>query len=140
MNENYIEAKIKPRVSNDLNILIVEETPSTVSRTMSLLKARHKQNGGRLTWIDFDKILQSQGISTDMEEMDEIFIHCQREGIELVDEEADLDDVTTENVDTDLPVETVAIEGEDSLIWAIANQARTIRIPVHMVESINKLI
>ena len=78
------------------------------ARIMSLLTLRCKQTGGKLTWGDLDKILQNQGVENDTEEIDEILSLCEREGIELVNEENDLDDVdtTTENINTESSPET----------------------------------
>ncbi len=58
----------------------------------SLLKLKSKQTGGKLTWDDLEKIIESQGVSTENDEIDEIFSICQREGIEIIDEET-FDDV-----------------------------------------------
>ena len=67
-----------------------------------------------MTWADLEKILQSQGISTDTDEIDEVLIICQREGIDIIDEENELDDVgvPVENVDGDLSGESSALEQE----------------------------
>ncbi|MBR4153430.1 MAG: RNA polymerase sigma factor RpoD [Selenomonadaceae bacterium] len=111
-----------------------------MAKTISLLTLRCKQTGGKLTWNDFDKILQSQGIATDTDEMDEVFIVCEREGIEIINEENDLEDVenTTETVDSDLNVETTSPEQED-LINQIENvenpaeeETESIKAPVEV--------
>ena len=96
-----------------------ESTPkpagNRMSRIISLLTLRCKQTGGKLSWGDLDKILQNQGVENDTEEIDEILSICEREGIELVNEDNDLDDVDTteEVVDSDLPNENSSSEQED---------------------------
>ena len=110
------------------------------ARIMSLLTLRCKQTGGKLTWGDLDKILQNQGVENDTEEIDEILSLCEREGIELVNEENDLDDVdtTTENINTESSPETSPLELDDSLnqIEVAENpaedEAATVKTPVEI--------
>ena len=87
------------------------------SKIISLLTLRCKQTGGKLTWGDLDKILQNQGVENDTEEIDEILSICEREGIEIINEDNDLDDVDTtgEAVDADLSSETLPAEQDDLL-------------------------
>ena len=114
-SKKHNSAHKKSEIQFEENTADSRNAKGRVAKTISLLTLRRKQTGGKLTWGDFDKILQSQGIATDTEEMDEIFILCQREGIEFIDEENEIDDVTVENVDTDLPVETSSLEQDESL-------------------------
>ena len=114
-DKKHNSAHKKSEIQPEENMVDSKNAKSRVAKTISLLMLRRKQTGGKLTWGDFDKILQSQGIATDTEEMDEIFILCQREGIEFVDEENEIDDVTVETVDTGLPVETSSLEQDESL-------------------------
>ena len=110
------------------------------SKIISLLTLRCKQTGGKLSWGDLDKILQNQGVENDTEEIDEILSICEREGIELVNEDNDLDDVgtTTENVDTELSPENSPMESDDSLNQIEAtespteDEAETIKTPVEI--------
>ena len=108
------DTEIEEPESSEENTADSKNPKGRVAKTISLLKARYKQSGGKLTWSDIDKILQGQGI-TDADEMDEIFTICQHEGIEAVDEENEIDDVTTESIDNDLRVETSSLEQDDSL-------------------------
>ena len=114
-DKKHNSAHKKSEIQPEENMVDSKNAKSRVAKTISLLMLRRKQTSGKLTWGDFDKILQSQGIATDTEEMDEIFILCQREGIEFVDEENEIDDVTVETVDTGLPVETSSLEQDESL-------------------------
>ena len=58
-----------------------------MEKTMSLLKLRSKQTGGKLTWGDLEKILQSQDVENDTEEIDAILSFCEREGIYIINED-----------------------------------------------------
>ncbi|MBQ7723388.1 MAG: RNA polymerase sigma factor RpoD [Selenomonadaceae bacterium] len=70
---------------------------------VSVLKERAKQTGGKLTWGDLDKIIQSFGLENDADEIDEILSLCEREGIEIINDENEIEvDDTGENVDGDL--------------------------------------
>ena len=94
-----------------------ETTKAGKSRTQKLISVlieKRKQNGGKLTWGDLDKILESQGIVNDAEEIDEILSLCQQKDIEITDEDTDMDVVDEtgdEAVDADLAAEAVAIDG-----------------------------
>ena len=89
-----------------------DKTP--MEQTITLLIRKSKQTGRKLTWADLEKILQSQGLATDTDEIDEILIICQREGIEIIDEENDIDDVeaAVESGDADLTGENSPLEQE----------------------------
>jgi len=92
-----------------------DATKNVKGRTQKLIAVlieKRKQNGGKLTWGDVDKILESQGVETsDAEEIDEILSACQQEGIEFVDDD-NLDVVDTgDAVDSDLAGEPVSIDG-----------------------------
>ena len=72
-------------------------------KIVSVLKERAKQTGGKLTWGDLDKIIQSFGLENDADEIDEILSLCEREGIEIINDENEIEvDDTGENVDGDL--------------------------------------
>ncbi len=106
-----------------------------MEQTILLLTKKSKQAGGKLTWADLEKILQSQGIATDADEIDEVLSSLQREGIEIVEEENDLDDVTaTENVDAELTGESSTLEQEFSPIEPPENptedDSESIKTPV----------
>jgi len=116
------------------------DAKSHMPQILSLITRKSKQSGGKLTWADLEKILQSQGISTDTDEIDEVLIVCQREGIEIIDEENEIEDVETavENVDIDLSGETSPLEPEQELnpIETVENQveddAETTKTPVEI--------
>lgn len=142
VNKKDNSAKKNPETNSteDNADLTQKAARGRMAKTISLLTLRCKQTGGKLTWNDFDKILQSQGIATDTDEMDEVFIVCEREGIEIINEENDLEDVenTTETVDSDLNVETTSPEQED-LINQIENvenpaeeETESIKAPVEV--------
>ncbi len=97
--------------------LMQKTARSRTSKIISLLTLRCKQTGGKLTWGDLDKILQNQGVENDTEEIDEILSICEREGIEIINEDNDLDDVSAANDtgDADLPNETLSTEQDDLL-------------------------
>ena len=80
-----------------------------------------KTNDGKLTFSDLERIMQSAGIENDVEQIEEILSICEREGIEIINEDADLDDLETvddaetaddaETVDdAEVAVETVEID------------------------------
>ena len=54
-----------------------------MSKIISLLKTRSNQTEGKLTWEDFEKILENQGI-TDEKMIEEISKRCQHENIEIL--------------------------------------------------------
>jgi len=116
-NKKNHSAHKKSEVQSEENTadLMQKNSKSRLAKTFSLLTLRCKQTGGKLTWGDFDKILQSQGIATDTDEMDEIFILCQRDGIEIIDEENEIDDVTVESVDAELSGEGTSLEQAETL-------------------------
>ena len=91
------------------------------SKIISLLTLRCKQTGGKLTWGDLEKILQNQGVENDAEEIDEILSICEREGIEIVNEDTVLDDVDTTAETVDLVSETLPVEQDDLLNVAEAS-------------------
>ena len=97
--------------------LMQKTARSRTSKIISLLTLRCKQTGGKLTWGDLDKILQNQGVENDTEEIDEILSICEREGIEIINEDNDFDDVSAANDagDADLPNETLSTEQDDLL-------------------------
>ena len=89
-----------------------------MSKIVSTLKEKSKKTGGKLTWSDLDTITQSFGLETDADEIDEILSVCEREGIEISNEDSDLDDVgvAVDNVvDVELAGETPLAEQDDAL-------------------------
>ena len=95
---------------------------SRTSKIISLLTLRCKQTGGKLTWGDLEKILQNQGVENDADEIDEILSICEREGIEIVNEDNVLDDVDTTSETVDLNSETLPAEQDDLLNAAEASE------------------
>ena len=95
-------------------------------KIVSTLLEKGKQNNGKLTWSDLDRIIQSLGITNDTDEIEEILSICEREGIKIVDEEDNdsvyADDVA-ENPEAGLSLETVvSIEQEDALSVADSSE------------------
>ena len=84
-------------------------------KIISVLTERAKQTGGKLTWGDLDRIIQSFGVENDTDEIEEILSMCEREGIAIIDEDTSLEDISDDTVDTDLPAEEVVLESEDTL-------------------------
>lgn len=60
------------------------------SQIVSILTEKAKQTDGKLTWSKLDSILQSLGVENDTDEIDEILSICEREGIEITDEDTPL--------------------------------------------------
>ncbi|MBR1805024.1 MAG: hypothetical protein IJ774_01410, partial [Selenomonadaceae bacterium] len=75
------------QLTNERLAPVVDEAePSSVTRTNKIVEClldKQKQNGGRLTFGDFDKILKRHGIANDADEIDEILSVCQQAGIEF---------------------------------------------------------
>lgn len=87
------------------------------SKVSAFLVERSRQNGGRLTFGDLERIMQTLGMANDADEIEEIFSICEREGIEITNEDTDLDDVeaATESDDGVLSPEAATLEQDDSL-------------------------
>ena len=83
-------------------------------KIITALTERAKQTGGKLTWSDLDRIIQSFGVENDTEEIEDILSMCEREGIAIIDEDTSLEDMA-DNVDADLAVEDTSLEREDTL-------------------------
>ena len=98
-----------------------EETLKTAKgrppKIVTLLVDKSRQNGNKLTFGDLERIMQGAGIANDVEEIEEILSICEREGIEIINEDTDLDDVeaAAESVDGVLSPESVNLEQDDSL-------------------------
>ena len=87
-------------------------------KIVSVLIEKGKQNGGKLTWGDLDKIIQSLGVPNDTDEIEEILSICEREGIKITDEEdaeTDFVDDAGESPESALALETTPIEQDDSI-------------------------
>lgn len=113
---NSVQKKSEPVTNNhaeDAN----KSTQNHPPKISTFLIERSRQNGGKLTFGDVDQIMQTFGIASDAEEIEEIFSICEREGIEIVNDDAELDAVeaASENVEGDLTSETVVLEGDDAL-------------------------
>ena len=87
------------------------------AKISAFLIERSRQNGGRLTFGDLERIMQTLGMANDADEIEEIFSICEREGIEITNEDADLDEVEAEaeSVDGVLSPEAGALGQDDSL-------------------------
>lgn len=84
-------------------------------RVVTVLIEKSRQNGGKLTFGDLERIMHSFGMENDAEEIEEIFSICEREGIEITNEDTDLDEVeaSVETADEDLSGENVSLDQED---------------------------
>ncbi len=102
------------KISEDNADSTSKPTQGRIAKIMSLLTLKYKQTGGKLTWSDLEKILQSQGVENDTEEIDEILGLCEHKGIEIVNEDNDLEEVerAVESVDVDLNVDTSSEQDE----------------------------
>lgn len=85
-------------------------------KIISVLTERAKQTGGKLTWGDLDRIIQSFGVENDTDEIEEILSICEREGIAITDEDTPLEDISDSVVDADLTAETASLEQDESLV------------------------
>ena len=89
---------------------------SQQQKVISLLIERGRQNGGRLTWADLEKIIQSPGMTNDAEEIEDILSICEREGIKITDEEESETDYADENAETSegtIAAESGGLEQDD---------------------------
>ena len=77
-------------------------------KIVSTLKEKAKQNDGKLTWGDLDSILQSLGIENDTDAIDEILSICEREGIEITNEDNLLEDI-------DIPFDYIPLEEPENI-------------------------
>ena len=85
-----------------------------LSKIIAFLIEKGRQNGGKLTLDDLERITHTFGMENDTDEIDEIFAICGREGIEITNEDTDLDAVatSTDSVENDLSTETAALRDE----------------------------
>lgn len=79
--------------------------------TTCLIEAA-QAHGGNLPFNYLEKIIQAFGVESDEEKIDEILNICEREGIQITDEEVPLED-TGDSFDDDLFAEEIALEQED---------------------------
>ena len=97
----------------------------------SALTERAKQTGGKLTWGDLDRIIQNFGLENDTEEIEEILSICEREGIEITNEDTPLEDIG-DSVDADLATEETGLEPEDALVGSVVESPE---VPADDVET-----
>ena len=83
-------------------------------KIVSVLTEKAKQTGGKLTWSDLDRIMQSFGLENDTDEIEEILSICEREGIAIIDEDTPLEDMD-DGVDSDLTAEGAVLEQDENL-------------------------
>ena len=104
--------------SDNAALVAAEEALKTAKgrppKIVSALTEQAKKTGGKLTWGDLDRIIQSFGLENDTDEIDEILSICEREGIEITNEDTPLEDMG-DSVDGDLTAEGTSIESEDNL-------------------------
>ena len=105
--------------SQTVEVVAAEDNAKTVRsrppKIVSILTEKAKQTGGKLTYDDLEKIMQSFGLENDTDEIDEILSVCEREGIKITDEDDAAIEDMGDNVDNDLPSETSTLEQDDSL-------------------------
>ena len=77
----------------------IQAAKGSSSKIISLLTLRAVQTGGKLSKSDFDKIIQTLGISNDKKRIEDILGICEREGIIMAEEIApdDKKKLPTEN-------------------------------------------
>ena len=85
-------------------------------KIVTLLLEKSKQNGGRLTFSDLERIIH-QDLTNDPEEIDEILVICAREGIKITDDEEENEPPFADDgaPDASLPIEAASLERDDSL-------------------------
>ena len=92
LSENKMEAEVAAGI---------QAAKESVSQVVSLLKSRAKQTGGKLSKDDFDKIIQTLGISDD--KIDDILILCKKNDIKITSDD-------TKEVEAITPVVEVELE------------------------------
>lgn len=94
------------------------KTKGRPPKIVSLLVERGRQNGGKLTWSDLERIIQSLGMANDTDEIEEILSICEREGIKITDEEDTVPDYGDEDAvgsEGSLSAETGVLERDEVL-------------------------
>ena len=92
LSENKMEAEVAAGI---------QAAKESMSQVVSLLKSRAKQTGGKLSKSDFDKIIQTLGISDD--KIDDILILCKKNDIKITSDD-------TKEVEAITPVVEVELE------------------------------
>ncbi len=90
------------------------------TKMVSILIERGRQNGGRLTYDDLERIMQIFGVANDEGEIEEIFSICEREGIEITND-LDITSTPSDNVDGDSSAETAVLR-DDTLSRAESSE------------------
>jgi len=85
----------------------IQAVKGNLTITVSLLKSRAMQTGGKLNKGDFDKIIQSLGMSNDGKKIKELLSMCDREGINIVLDDKDKIAAEAQEV---LPVEEIDLK------------------------------
>ena len=89
----------------------IKTAKGRLPKIVSALTEKAKQNDGKLTWGDLDKIIKSSGLENDTDEIEEILSICEREGIAITDEDTPLEDMD----DGDLTAEGATLEQDEGL-------------------------
>ena len=87
-------------------------------KLVSVLVEKSRQNGGKLTFSDLESLIRQDGnLANDPEEIDEILIICEREGIRITDDDSENDYVETaaENPDNAVSFDGATTAQDDSL-------------------------
>ena len=132
LSENKKTSSAQKKTETPATIQAEDLTKNSKGRTpkvVSLLIERGKQQGGNLTWGDLDRLIQSLGLSSDTDEIEEILTLCEREGIKITDDdETDADDTDfvddgAEGSEGSLSLDTSALEQEEVLTANDVNDA-----------------
>ena len=120
-NKKTPSAQKKNEPAADINAEDASKnTKGRSTKIVAVLVERSRQTGGRLTFGDLERIIQFFGVENDADEIEEIFSICEREGIEIINDDTDLDEVDSspDNVDGELSAESGALTNDDSLTRA----------------------
>ncbi len=117
INKKGHSASKKAELATEIGAEDTGKTKGRPPKIVTSLIEKSKQNGGRLTYDELDRIMTSLGVSNDAEEIEEIFSICEREGIELVNDDSDLEDMSApnENVEPEMSPENAPPEPVDSM-------------------------
>ena len=123
--KNSAKKKSEPAPENHTEELI-KVAKGRPPKLVSVLIEKSRQNGGKLTFSDLESLIRQDGDPTnDPEEIDEILIICEREGIRITDDDSETDYVETaaENPDNTVSFDSASTTQDDSLAAVDAPEA-----------------
>lgn len=126
--KNHSAQKKSEPLANGAAEDVIKAAKGRTPKIVSALTERAKQTGGKLTWGDLDRIIQSLGVESDTDEIEEILSICEREGIEITNEDGSLEDMA-DSVD-DLAGDESSLEQEGSI-----TSVETVETPVDDAEA-----